>query len=54
VFVGDRRQGRQIQLAAVAQLTVLGAVGEVRGDGGELDLASLPSVTDEHAPLPAE
>jgi hypothetical protein len=39
---------------AVAQLTVLGAVGEVRGDGGELDLATLPSVTDEHAPLPAE
>lgn len=38
---------------AVAQLTVLGATGEVRGDEGEPDLASLPSVSDEAAAPPA-
>jgi len=39
---------------AVAQLTVLGASGEVRGHEGEPDLASLPSVTHDSATLPAE
>lgn len=34
---------------AVARLTVLGASGEVRGDGGELDLDVLPSVSSEAA-----
>jgi len=37
---------------AVAQLTVLGATGEVRGDEGGPDLASLPSVTHDAAALP--
>jgi len=37
---------------AVQQLTVLGASGEVRGHEGELDLASLPSVTHEAAAYP--
>ena len=39
---------------AVGQLTILGATGEVRGHEGELDLASLPSVTHDAAALPAE
>ena len=41
---------------AVAQLTVLGASGEVRGGegDGEPDLAGLPSVASEAAVLPAD
>lgn len=39
---------------AVELLTVLGASGEVRGHEGEPDLACLPSVACDIAPLPAE